>query len=418
MTGGQRLRGQPLVALLAILCGWIGGRLSAWDAPLLAAPAQERAAVTGTDRFGDVVMAGPQTLVGGLGEEGLWRGGEWAGVYPQGWSARSGYGQDRVRIVYVSAPGSPSDAALWRRLAAMAQGSQYAVMPVTAWTGRDGNSKADPGRDFPQYPMGAFHNERFPSGFPAFGMPSSEASAFAASEGQSIGSGGSVLPIDSKPRRWSVDTWALMRGRGAGPLTNGTLPATYGASQAGAVLRYRLGLLAQHRPEIYMRTTATLEQVQRETAAAIGFSARPLAAIPVVAALEARLTEQAGQRRVQPAAMAITTIPPFALPARLRGETYVQAGYVAGRYATPFAEGQLRVDHGILRVGQVESRIGGGVWGGVQKGASRLDAGPSATVTLPLRRGVNARVGVDWRFRLAGDAEPGSGPALTLSAGF
>lgn len=229
---------------------------------------------------------------------------------------------------------------------------------------------------------------------------------------------GDQFPTDIKPRRWSVDTWALMRGRGAGPLANGALPATYGASQAGAILRYRLAMFDGHRPEVYMRSTATLEQLQRETAAAIGVSARPLAFVPVIAALEMRLTEQAGQRRVQPVAMAITSLPPFPMPARLRGEAYAQAGYVAGKYATPFAEGQMRVDHGLLRVGPVESRIGGGIWGGIQKGASRLDAGPSATVTLPLKRGVNARVGVDWRFRVAGDAEPGSGPVVTLSAGF
>jgi hypothetical protein len=29
-----------------------------------------------------------------------------------------------------------------------------------------------------------------------------------------------------------------------------------------------------------------------------------------------------------------------------------------------------------------------------------------------------ARLGVDWRFRVAGDAAPSSGPAVTLSAGF
>ncbi|WP_243652509.1 hypothetical protein [Novosphingobium sp. PhB165] len=220
------------------------------------------------------------------------------------------------------------------------------------------------------------------------------------------------------PKRWSVDSWALLRSNGTGPLVNGTLPATYGASQAGAVLHYRLAMQSANRPEVYMRSTATLGQLQRETAAAIGVAARPLPSFPVIAALEGRLTEQAGESRFQPAAMAITTLPPFGLPGHLRGEAYAQAGYVAGKYATPFADGQLRVDHALLSLGRVESRIGGGLWGGAQNGASRLDAGPSATVALPLARGVNGRVGVDWRFRVAGDAEPGSGPALTLSAGF
>ena len=119
-----------------------------------------------------------------------------------------------------------------------------------------------------------------------------------------------------------------------------------------------------------------------------------------------------------PVAMAITALPPFELPYRLRGEAYGQAGYVAGAFETPFAEGQLRVDRGLFSLGRAEARLGGGVWGGAQKGASRLDAGPSATLALPLARNVFGRVAVDWRFRVAGDAKPDSGPALTLSAGF
>ena len=37
---------------------------------------------------------------------------------------------------------------------------------------------------------------------------------------------------------------------------------------------------------------------------------------------------------------------------------------------------------------------------------------------MPLGKGLFGRAAVDWRFRVAGDADPGSGPALTLSAGF
>jgi hypothetical protein len=36
----------------------------------------------------------------------------------------------------------------------------------------------------------------------------------------------------------------------------------------------------------------------------------------------------------------------------------------------------------------------------------------------PPSRRIGVRVGVDWRFRVAGRAAPGSGPALTVAAGF
>jgi hypothetical protein len=147
-------------------------------------------------------------------------------------------------------------------------------------------------------------------------------------------------------------------------------------------------------------------------------SPRPLPGLPVIAALEGRLTEQGGARRIQPVAMAVTQLPYFALPGGLRGEAYVQAGYVAGRFATPFADGQFRVDRALFSLGKAEARLGGGLWGGAQKGAGRLDAGPSASLALPLGKGLFGRAAVDWRFRVAGDADPGSGPALTLSAGF
>ena len=53
---------------------------------------------------------------------------------------------------------------------------------------------------------------------------------------------------------------------------------------------------------------------------------------------------------------------------------------------------------------------GFGVWGGAQPGLYRVDAGPR--VTMRVRD--NVRVHLDWRQRLAGNARPGSGPALTL----
>ena len=55
-----------------------------------------------------------------------------------------------------------------------------------------------------------------------------------------------------------------------------------------------------------------------------------------------------------------------------------------------------------------------GVWGGAQPGVYRIDAGPR--VTMKVRD--NLKVHVDYRFKLAGNAQPGSGPALTLAGDF
>ena len=71
----------------------------------------------------------------------------------------------------------------------------------------------------------------------------------------------------------------------------------------------------------------------------------------------------------------------------------------------------------MLRAGKAQLRLGAGAWGGAQDGAKRLDLGPSASFDLPVGR-VNTRLSADYRFRVAGDAAPGSGAAVTFSAGF
>jgi hypothetical protein len=192
--------------------------------------------------------------------------------------------------------------------------------------------------------------------------------------------------------------------------------ATYGASQVGAVLRYRLVRGNPHRPTTYLRVSAALNG-SGEREAALGLSARPIAGLPVIIAGEGRVSRLSQRTVVRPAVMAVTELPPIALPEGARAEFYLQGGYVGGTGATPFIDGQLRVDRRIHQGGPVEIRAGAGVWGGAQEGAGRLDLGPGATVAFA-QGPVSARVALDWRFRLKGSAEPASGPTLTVSAGF
>ncbi|MEZ5735179.1 MAG: hypothetical protein R3E09_05105 [Novosphingobium sp.] len=218
-------------------------------------------------------------------------------------------------------------------------------------------------------------------------------------------------------RRWSADSWLLLRRGGNASFATASAPSTYGASQLGAVLRYRIAPANGRRPAAYLRTTAALNG-SNEREVAVGLSARPLARVPVIASAELRATDQSGSTRLRPAAMLVTELAPFSMPLGARGEAYGQAGYVGGRFSTAFVDGQLRADRGIARFGKAELRAGAGAWGGAQKGASRLDIGPAAVMGMGLGQNGSARLAVDWRFRVAGHAAPSSGPALTLSAGF
>jgi hypothetical protein len=183
------------------------------------------------------------------------------------------------------------------------------------------------------------------------------------------------------------------------------------------VLRYRLARDSGHRPIAYARVTRSLAK-PRETEVAAGLTARPLARFPVSVAGEVRIYQGPAGREVRPAAFAVTELPPATLPLGLRGEAYAQVGYVGGRFATPFVDGQARLDRQVAALSQAsELRAGGGVWGGAQKGAARLDVGPSATVSFRLGK-VQSHLAIDYRVRVAGAAAPKSGPALTISAGF
>lgn len=225
-----------------------------------------------------------------------------------------------------------------------------------------------------------------------------------------------------KPRyRWTADGWVYVRG---GASTNGPVGGTvasyagYGGSQAGAVLRYALGR-GKHDPTAFLRMSGSLGSGMgsyRETAA--GISVRPLPSFPVSVMAELRSQQSAAGLTLRPAATVVTHIAPQKLPNEFQAELYGQAGYVAGKGATAFYDGQAVVDRPMGVVGKSGSlRAGAGVWAGGQAGASRVDLGPTASARLPAGR-ANVRLSVDWRFRVAGNAQPGSGLAATVAAGF
>ena len=221
----------------------------------------------------------------------------------------------------------------------------------------------------------------------------------------------------SSADRWSFDSWLLLRPNSPGEAAAGGRSAGYGASQAGAVVRYRLAPGGRHRPVVYARASQALAS-DRESELAAGIAARPVPALPLSIYAEMRATRGgAGKIELRPVAFAVTELPPARLPLGLRGEAYVQAGYVGGDFATAFVDGQARLDRELARFDLGAVRAGAGVWGGVQKGARRLDVGPSAAFHLDLGA-APARLAVDYRVRVAGNAAPKTGIAVTLSTGF
>lgn len=234
-------------------------------------------------------------------------------------------------------------------------------------------------------------------------------------------SGKEGFATSSSPDRWSLGVWVFGREGSVGSMiTPGPAPV-YGASQLGANLQYRFAPDHRRDSHAYLRAAQALIY-QGETEVAVGLSARPVVGVPVRIAGEIRATDNALGRDIRPAAFAITELPPQSLPFDLTAEVYAAGGYVGGEADTLFADGLATVTRGLTsfdlrRVDDVRVSIGAGAWGGAQRGVHRVDIGPTLRVDLALGS-VPARVSLDYRERVAGEATPASGVAATLSTQF
>ncbi|MHA6334462.1 hypothetical protein ACXYL9_12345 [Qipengyuania sp. CAU 1752] len=215
--------------------------------------------------------------------------------------------------------------------------------------------------------------------------------------------------------RWGVDGWLFWR-EGGGSLVPASAdrPASYGASQAGLVARYFVG---QSRSTFLFARASKALDTGGETDWALGGGTRPISSVPVVALTELRATHRQGNWHLRPAVTLVTELPPLSISEKVNLEAYVQAGYVGGDFPTPFADGQLRVERRLGDFSGAKLRVGAGAWGGAQEGAARFDLGPTASLHFDLGK-MPVRLSADYRLRTAGNAEPSSGFALTLSSGF
>lgn len=237
----------------------------------------------------------------------------------------------------------------------------------------------------------------------------------------SVSEPGPYRPASSHRSHWSANGWLLLRGGSELPaLAAGT--AAYGGSQAGAVLRYAFAPASALRPQAYVRVSGALGGRVRQSEAALGLLVRPVKRLPIAVLGEGRLLDQPGQLRTRPVVMAVTELPPLRLPLGVEAEAYAQGGWAGGRDATAFYDLAAILQHRVVHpMRGLQLTAGGGVWSGGQRGASRLDVGPRVelrTMLGPPSRRIGVRIGIDWRFRVAGRATPGSGPALTVAAGF
>lgn len=209
--------------------------------------------------------------------------------------------------------------------------------------------------------------------------------------------------------RWSASAWFVLRdGRGIAPGLGG---GQLGGSQTGLRIAYAIG--DARRIAIVARVASPLRGKGRE--ASLGLEWRPTK-LPVrlVAEYRAALDGSGGSG---PAAGIIAGTGPAPLALGFDLETYGQAGIIRRRRTEPFAEGAARLSRPVVKLGDAKVDLALGGWGGAQRGAQRLDIGPSLGVRVPVA-GKSLRLSLDWRQRIAGNAPPGSGPVLVIGSDF
>lgn len=367
----RRIAGEPLALVIAVLLLWTWGRVT-WlmlDAPIVR-PSIGHIGLP-EERARDTVRSSPSVtnptgpaIVRAAAMHGL--------------PARSGTGNAFDR------PGGTAGAPLdkWLRLAAL--GGRWSFnAPASAAGG-------------------------WRAGYRDANLDNSTTSLWDSRFANSLAVASTDLPPTRASRRWSASTWLLARP-GSETTPAGLIPR-YGASQAGALFEYRLG--ADAAPRAYLRASrALVDGGEAEIATGVSFA---IAGLPVTGHIERRFAVNAAGRD----AMAVFVSGGFAAgdPSQLTLEGFGQAGIVGLRRRIPFADATVVARRRIVESGPVSVSGGVGGWTGAQPGATRVDIGPRLEASFD--DGLHGRLSLDWRERVGGRAEPGSGPAMTLSLSF
>jgi len=218
------------------------------------------------------------------------------------------------------------------------------------------------------------------------------------------------LPAELKRNgidRLQLSAWALLRAQSPGVAGSRSLASggSLGASQAGARLTYNFTR------QIAASFRSTSDVGRRGGEVAAGVRIQPVAAIPLW--IDAERRQRVGRYGGGRSAFALFFeggLYDRPMPLHFLLDTYLQGGVVGFHSRDGFVDGALTLTRPVYK----QFSAGIGVWGGAQPGLYRVDAGPR--VTMRVRK--NVRVHFDWRQRLAGNAAPGSGPAVTLASDF
>jgi hypothetical protein len=213
-----------------------------------------------------------------------------------------------------------------------------------------------------------------------------------------------ISPAPAKLDRLQLAAWAMLRDKpGAVGLASG---GTLGGSQAGARLLWRL----DPRFAVSLRSSAPIGVGVRGGDVAAGVRYQPFARIPVALTAERRFGLGPDGGRSGFALFAEGGLYQRPILAGFALDGYLQGGVVGARHRLAFVDGSATLTRPLYR----NFSGGFGVWGGAQPGLTRIDVGPRLT----MRVGRSLRAHLDYRYHLAGNAQPGSGAVVTIAGDF
>ncbi len=220
-------------------------------------------------------------------------------------------------------------------------------------------------------------------------------------------------------RHWSGEIYTLARGAGnSDPLAASPV---LGGGQSGLALAYTVNPLSGHPVSIVGRVTGAAGSsgaLDPDTVeGALGLRVKPLAKLPLAIDIERRFA--LGPLARSTWAARVSGGGQMAVGPKARVELYGEGGVVGLSRPDYYAGGQLRAGAPLFVTRRMKIDAAAGAWGGWQHSANqslgRLDSGPSVRLNMePWPFSAQ----IDYRWRTAGKAEPGSGPVLTIAGQF
>lgn len=229
---------------------------------------------------------------------------------------------------------------------------------------------------------------------------------------------------------WSGYSWLFARAKGLGERRSKspqeeklTSPSAnspaYGGSQAGAILSYRLIGNRQNGLFTYGRISTAIgvrDHIIAQEELALGVKVKPWNGIPISIHAEQRFAMK-NDHNLGRAIYFAGGSGPTTIFEQFQLEAYGQGGFVLAERNIYFFDGFATLQRPVVELQQAKFAVGIGLWTGGQSNVSRIDVGPRADMRIPVGTGI-ARVTVDWRQKMAGNATPKSGLAVTVATGF